>query len=401
MRFGCDCSVSKNGPQRSKFQHDAIEDRFDPRGLSEICRTFLTEMDARWARLSVKTQAAIRDADLFGIHKPRLFETGDDKVAAFQRWFDQEMIVAVMSGNGSWLHAYSDHVVGLAKERANTLRMMDFSDAGPDDEPRDEHGRWSTEFTAREKDQNIGSEHLSSVTRSGYFYRGMSEAEYEATIGAGKGISSNLSSSIPSAEGTNFSSDVPTAESYANFGRSDPRATGKANYLVEVSGGPDIVVKPDGYYHAKTEIPASRITRVWRMEGEAGSIVAKRLNIGDFNPNHEPGGSPSGGQFAPTGEAAGVDARDVSNAGLPRYLPGRMGSRDAGDDPGYTTTRITPNERQAILKQVTSRALRGVCEHTSKIVTRSFAQGVLNGHPATRIAFDIGSHISKIAREQI
>ncbi len=148
------------------------------------------------------------------------------------------------------------------------------------DQPRDPQGKWASSFVVREHGQNIGAERLSELSRPGHFYRGMSEAEYKATISSGRGIVSNLSSSIASAEGTNFAEDVPTAESYANFGRDDPRLTGKPNYLVEVKGGNDIVKKPDSYYHSRAEVPRDRITRAWRMEAE-GKVIHAYQVIGD------------------------------------------------------------------------------------------------------------------------
>jgi hypothetical protein len=138
-------------------------------------------------------------------------------------------------------------------------------------------GQKSGDFVARESGQKIGSEELGSVTEPGHFYRGMSEAEYQATIGRGAGIQSNLSSSIPSAEGTNFASDARDAESYANYGRDDPRTTGKSNYLVEVKGGPNIQEKRDGYFHSRSEVPSNQITRVWKMTAEKDAIVAHRI----------------------------------------------------------------------------------------------------------------------------
>ena len=119
------------------------------------------------------------------------------------------------------------------------------------------------------------------MTREVTDYRGMSEAEYKATVGAGKGIKSNLSSSIASVEGTNFSNTAQDAESYANYGKDDPRKTGVPNYLVEVSAGDNIEVKPDGYYHARGEVPKSQITRVWKMEAQDGAVVAKLIKDED------------------------------------------------------------------------------------------------------------------------
>jgi hypothetical protein len=118
---------------------------------------------------------------------------------------------------------------------------------------------------------------LDALTQPGHVYRGMSGAEYNATVGAGKGVQSNLAWSIPSAEGTNFAEDAPTAESYANYGRTDPRVTGEPNYLVEVKGGPDLERKRDGYYSARASIPQDRVSRVWRMANEGGAVVGRRV----------------------------------------------------------------------------------------------------------------------------
>ena len=142
-------------------------------------------------------------------------------------------------------------------------------------------GKLGDAFIARGPGENIGHESLDGLSREGHFYRGMSEAEYNATIGSGKGIQSNLSASIPNAEGTNFSSDLPTAESYANFGRTDPRITGLPNYLVEVSGGDDLIPKRDGYFHARNVIPPDRVTRVWQMSPtDDKAIVATPVKLG-------------------------------------------------------------------------------------------------------------------------
>ena len=128
----------------------------------------------------------------------------------------------------------------------------------------------------RRRGRNVG-EDLDALTQPGHVYRGMSSGEYNATVGAGKGVQSNLAWSIPSAEGTNFSADVPTAESYANYGRTDPRVTGAPNYLVEVKQGPDLELKRDGYYSARASIPQERIGRVWRMANESGAVVGRRV----------------------------------------------------------------------------------------------------------------------------
>ncbi len=113
-----------------------------------------------------------------------------------------------------------------------------------------------------------------SWTRSGHFYRGMTDAEFAATLGQGRGVVSRQDSSVPG-EGTSFSANAADAESYINFGRDDPRSTGRPTYLVEVSGDDGLRRDRDGYYKAANEIPRERITRAWRFSpDESGALVA-------------------------------------------------------------------------------------------------------------------------------
>lgn len=121
-----------------------------------------------------------------------------------------------------------------------------------------------------------GLQFLASLSTKGFFYRGMTKAEYDATVGAGRGIRSTNRHSL-SGEGTSFSEDAETAESYVNFGRDDPRVTGRSNFLVQVSAGPDIQKKPDGYWHALDSIPQDRVTGVWEMYPEDGAILVRSV----------------------------------------------------------------------------------------------------------------------------
>jgi len=130
----------------------------------------------------------------------------------------------------------------------------------------------STPLIIRGKGANIGHESLETLTKPDHFYRGMSEAEYNATIGSGKNIKSNESASVPG-EGTNFSHDFRDAESYANYGSTDPRKTGKPNYIVEVKGSDGFKQWRDGYFKAP-EVSKDRVTRIIKMEDDGnGSIV--------------------------------------------------------------------------------------------------------------------------------
>jgi hypothetical protein len=109
--------------------------------------------------------------------------------------------------------------------------------------------------------------------RSGHLYRCMTETEYKPHRSAGY-IQSTGRYSVPG-EGTNFSDDPGDAESYVNYGRDDPRKTGRPNYLVEVRNDPKVFKKwPDGYFKAADPVPLHLVTRTWRMVGEGGAVVA-------------------------------------------------------------------------------------------------------------------------------
>lgn len=115
-----------------------------------------------------------------------------------------------------------------------------------------------------------------SWTRSGHLYRGMSEAEWRF-IQSHKVVRSNESWSA-AGEGTNFSDDARDAESYTNFGSTDPRRTGKPNYLIEVKKTDIFKRWSDGYWKA-VEVPASLITRAWKMEAEGDEVVASLVHV--------------------------------------------------------------------------------------------------------------------------
>lgn len=104
----------------------------------------------------------------------------------------------------------------------------------------------------------------------------MTETEYKATVGARKPVWSTGDFSH-SSEGTNFSDDPLDAESYVNFGRTDPRKTGKPTYLVEVSMTDSMSRWGDGYIKSPVPVPYGNVTRVWEMTGEDGAVVARRI----------------------------------------------------------------------------------------------------------------------------
>lgn len=109
-------------------------------------------------------------------------------------------------------------------------------------------------------------------------YRGMTSAEYDNTVAKGLGVVSRGDYSL-SVEGTQFG-DASDAESYVNYGRTDPRKTGKPNYFVQVRSQ-GLKRKPDGYYEPieGRGLPQSDILGVWEMRDEDGAIVAHKIPV--------------------------------------------------------------------------------------------------------------------------
>lgn len=119
-----------------------------------------------------------------------------------------------------------------------------------------------------------GSRFLRSLESSDSVFRGMTETEYKATVGSGRPIWSKGLHSHPS-EGTNFARSAEDAESYVDFGRDDPRTTGRPNYLVEVARTSEMVDARDGY--VKSPIPVDSARRVWILEAEGDSLVIRPI----------------------------------------------------------------------------------------------------------------------------
>lgn len=119
-----------------------------------------------------------------------------------------------------------------------------------------------------------------SWTRSGFVYRGMTEREFKATVGKRKPIQSLGHWSLDG-EGTNFADSAEDAESYANYGSTDPRATGVPTYLVEVSMVPGMKRWSDGYIKTPNPVPFSEVSRIWKMystEGPTGETTLRGLS---------------------------------------------------------------------------------------------------------------------------
>ena len=118
-----------------------------------------------------------------------------------------------------------------------------------------------------------GHAFLKSLEGPAFVFRGITETEYSATIGSGKPIWSRGDYSH-SSEGTNFATSAEDAESYVNFGRDDPRKTGRSNYLVRVRKTPEMILGRDGYVKSHNPVDAEA---VWEMLPVEGEIQIRRL----------------------------------------------------------------------------------------------------------------------------
>jgi hypothetical protein len=124
-----------------------------------------------------------------------------------------------------------------------------------------------------------GEDAVGTLSRPNHVYRGMTQAEFDATVGAGRGVQSRRDYSH-SSEGTSFGADAQTAESYVNFGHTDPRKTGTPTYLVEVRASNRLAVdRRDGYPKAAGEIPREDIARVWKMLGNGDAVEAVEIPL--------------------------------------------------------------------------------------------------------------------------
>jgi hypothetical protein len=117
---------------------------------------------------------------------------------------------------------------------------------------------------------------VNSWRRAKHVYRGMTSKEYDATVGKRQPIQSTGEHSFQG-EGTNFSDDPGDAESYVNFGKDDPRKTGKPTYVVEVELLPSMKRWRDGYIKTSDPVSYEFVTRVWKMADRDGAIVAEKV----------------------------------------------------------------------------------------------------------------------------
>jgi hypothetical protein len=130
-------------------------------------------------------------------------------------------------------------------------------------------------FVARPKGWEAAGDAVAKMSKEGHLYRGMTKDEFLATIAKKKGVKSRGDYSFAD-EGTSFSDRFDDAESYVNFGRTDPRKTGNPNYIVEVLAGPGFQKAKDGYWKTQ-DVSQSDITRIWEMVDLDGEVVARQI----------------------------------------------------------------------------------------------------------------------------
>jgi hypothetical protein len=130
-----------------------------------------------------------------------------------------------------------------------------------------------------------GNDAVGEMTRPGHLYRGMTSDEFEAHKKAGFIQSSGAYSD--KSEGTCFDDNAPSAEGYANYGRDDPRVTGKPTYMIEIKHDPEQTPqdKRDYYYKAPKPIGLDKVTRAWKMHARGGAVVAHKIH--DAEPETE------------------------------------------------------------------------------------------------------------------
>jgi hypothetical protein len=105
-------------------------------------------------------------------------------------------------------------------------------------------------------------------------YRGMTEEEFNNTVLGAGGVESRGDYRFGT-EGTNFAEKFEDAESYINFGRDDPRKTGKPTFIVEVDKQP-LKINRRGDYEAFEPVSP---TKVWKITPKDGELVAVEMQL--------------------------------------------------------------------------------------------------------------------------
>ena len=108
--------------------------RTDPTGTTKLRAAFRRDMDSRWAKVKSLVRDSIEQQD------PLIHIAHADRIAAFNAWLDD--VLRQTFGNGVWMAKYLDGAFRLARERSS--KLIRAQDAGPEDEPRDPAGRWTS-----------------------------------------------------------------------------------------------------------------------------------------------------------------------------------------------------------------------------------------------------------------
>lgn len=114
-----------------------------------------------------------------------------------------------------------------------------------------------------------GAAYLRRLHSPGFVWRAMTSEEFNATVGAGKYINSTRAYSH-SSEGISFADNPEDAESYVNFGRDDPRKTGKPTWLVMAKRTEGMYQDRDWYIKSKEPVAPAK---VWIMYPHNGAIL--------------------------------------------------------------------------------------------------------------------------------
>jgi 8-oxo-dGTP pyrophosphatase MutT (NUDIX family) len=121
-----------------------------PAGLHDIREGLRAEVDKRWLGVGREVKRAIAaDALQIGPQVPKLAQPTSVKADLFRRWLDEQLMRHVIR-DGALFDSPIDAAASRAVGRSRGLsppapRGLLATDAGPEDEPRDERGRWTAE----------------------------------------------------------------------------------------------------------------------------------------------------------------------------------------------------------------------------------------------------------------
>jgi hypothetical protein len=122
----------------------------DGAGLRDLREHLHREVTRRWVRAArnVKRAIVLHDALGIGDKAPMSVMPAADRAAMFGRWLDERLLVDI--GDGQWVLPYIAETANWAQAQQQSRNGLgdaqapgSLIDAGPEDEPRDPHGRWA------------------------------------------------------------------------------------------------------------------------------------------------------------------------------------------------------------------------------------------------------------------